>query len=243
MTDASPERYTPTEKTRVKRLPDRARYDAASIHAILDAGFVCHVGYVIRGEPLVTPTAYWREGDHVYWHGSHASRMLGEAAGRSVCLTVTQVDGLVVARSAFHHSINYRSVMLFGKPTPVEDEGQKLAAMQRFVERMYPGQWSGLRPVTRKEIKATSVLHMRIDEASAKIRTGPPKDDADDYALPIWAGVVPIETVHGVPEPDPRLEAGIDRPHYLASLRHLGIGPKASGPVTGPSRSRGANEA
>jgi nitroimidazol reductase NimA-like FMN-containing flavoprotein (pyridoxamine 5'-phosphate oxidase superfamily) len=240
LTDAPPDRYTPTEKSRARRLPDRARYDAATIYSILDAGFVCHVGYVIRGEPLVTPTAYWREGDHVYWHGSHASRMLGEAAGHSVCLTVTHVDGLVVARSAFHHSLNYRSVMLFGRPARVEDEADKLGAMQRFVERMYPGQWSGLRPVTNKEMKATTVLHMKIDEASAKIRSGLPKDDPDDYALPIWAGVVPIERVHGVPQPDPRLEAGIDPPDYLASLRHLGMSPTPTGPLRDEPR-LGAN--
>ena len=242
MTDPPPDGYTPSEKSRVRRLPDRARYDAATIHSILDAGFVCHVGYVIRGEPLVTPTAYWREGDHVYWHGSHASRMLGEAAGHSVCLTVTHVDGLVIARSAFHHSLNYRSVMLFGRPARVEEEADKLAAMQRFVERMYPGQWSGLRPLTRNELRATTVLHMKIDEASAKIRTGPPKDDEDDYALPIWAGVVPIERVHGVPQPDPRLKAGIDAPDYLASLRHLGFGPRASGSVPDALHLGGANE-
>lgn len=219
-------RYTPSDKTRVRRLPKRAHYDAETINAILDSGFICHVGYTIAGQPFVTPTAYWREGDHVYWHGSHASRMLDEAANASVCLTVTHVDGLVVARSAFHHSINYRSVMLFGKPHKVEDESHKLRAMQAFVERMYPGQWEGLRPPTRKEIKATTVLRMEIDEASAKVRTGPPIDDEADYALPIWAGVVPIEHSHAAAEPDARLADGLARPRYLSNLAHIGLRPR-----------------
>jgi uncharacterized protein len=218
-------RYTPTDKTRVRRLPKRAHYDVETINSILDSGFICHVGYVIGSQPFVTPTAYWREDDHVYWHGSHASRMLDEAANASVCLTVTHIDGLVVARSAFHHSINYRSVMVFGTPSKVEDESYKAQAMQRFVERMYPGQWETLRPITRKELKATTILHMKIDEASAKVRTGPPVDDEPDYALPIWAGVVPIEHGHATPVPDARLASTVPRPSYLSSLAHLGLKP------------------
>jgi nitroimidazol reductase NimA-like FMN-containing flavoprotein (pyridoxamine 5'-phosphate oxidase superfamily) len=177
--------HRPTQKTRLRRLPKRARYDRASIYRILDAGFVCHVGYTIDGQPFVTPTSYWREDGHVYWHGSHASRMLDRAANRKVCLAVTHLDGLVAARSAFHHSVNYRSVMLFGKPRKVEDAERKLHAMRNFVERIYPGSWESLRPVTRKELRATTVLHMPIDEASAKVRTGGPVDDEADYALPI----------------------------------------------------------
>ena len=215
--------FTPTEKTRVRRLPDRARYDAESVYGILDSAFICHVGYVIDGHPFVTPTAYWREGDHVYWHGSHASRALDKATNAKVCLTVTQLDGLVIARAAFHHSMNYRSVMIFGTPVKVEDDEHKMRAMRNFVERMYPGQWEGLRPITRNELKATTVLYMKIEETSAKVRTGPPKDDAEDYALPIWAGVVPVEGMHGAPVADPRLAHDLAIPDYLANLSHLGL--------------------
>jgi len=221
-------RYTPTDKTRIRRLPKRAHYDVETINSILDSGFICHIGYTIGSQPFVTPTAYWREDDQVYWHGSHASRMLDEAANASVCLTVTHIDGLVIARSAFHHSINYRSVMVFGTPSKVEDESYKAQAMQRFVERMYPGQWETLRPITRKELKATTILHMKIDEASAKVRTGPPVDDEEDYALPIWAGVVPIEHGHAAPVPDARLTSGISRPSYLSSLAHIGLASRKS---------------
>lgn len=207
-----------TKQTRLRRKPERGRYDRDTINAILDAGVVCHVGYVIDGQPYVTPTCYWREGDHVYWHGSHASRMLKQAAGRPVCLTVTHLDGLVVARSGFHHSINYRSVMIFGRPKAVEDEAHKLRALEAFVERVYPGRWRELRPATRKELKATTVLSMPIGEASAKIRTGPPVDDEADYALPVWAGVVPVRLTRGAPEPDPRLSAGVPAPEYLSRV-------------------------
>lgn len=216
-------RYPATEKTRVRRLPKRAHYDAQTIHAILDAGFICHVGYTIAGQPFVTPTAYWREGDHVYWHGSHASRMLDRAAKRKVCLTVTHVDGLVLARSAFHHSINYRSVMLFGTPREVDDEDHKRRAMRTFVERMYPGSWDALRPVTRKEFRATTVLAMPIEEASAKIRSGGPVDDAADYALPVWAGVVPVRLSHGAPLPDARLAVTVAAPAHVLDLSHAGL--------------------
>jgi nitroimidazol reductase NimA-like FMN-containing flavoprotein (pyridoxamine 5'-phosphate oxidase superfamily) len=216
-------KFRPTEKTRIRRLPDRAHYDTDTVYAILDSAFVCHLGYVIEGQPYVTPTAYWREGDHVYWHGSHASRALDRSANTKVCLTVTQLDALVIARAAFHHSMNYRSAMIFGTPAKVEDEAHKARAMERFVERMYPGQWKRLRPITRNELKATSVLYMKIEEASAKIRTGPPKDDTDDYALPIWAGVVPVEVTRRAPVADPRLAPGVAIPEYLGDLSHLGF--------------------
>jgi nitroimidazol reductase NimA-like FMN-containing flavoprotein (pyridoxamine 5'-phosphate oxidase superfamily) len=216
-------RFTPSDKSRVRRLPDRARYDVETVYSILDAGFVCHVGYVIDGAPYVTPTAYWREGDHLYWHGSHASRMLDVAAGQNVCVSVTHVDGLVVARSAFHHSVNYRSAMLFGTARLVDDMEHKERALERFVERIYPGRWSGLRPVTRNELKATKVLHMKIDEASAKIRSGPPNDDAEDYSLPIWAGVVPLSIVHGEIVPDERLARDIAAPENMQDFSRIGV--------------------
>ena len=216
-----------TERSKLKRLPRRGHYDFDTVAAILDAGFLCHVGYVIDGAPLVTPTSYWREGNRVYWHGSHASRMLNtEKGGAPVCLTVSHLDGLVMARSAFHHSINYRSVMLFGAANLVEDPEHKLGALKAFVERMYPGRWDMLRPVTKKEVKATMVLWMNIAEGSAKMRSGPPIDDTPDYALPIWAGVIPLRTVAMKPVDDPQLSAGLSAPRTLGDLTHLGLSRK-----------------
>ena len=216
-----------TTRSKLKRLPKRGHYDFDTIAAILDAGFLCHVGYVVDGTPLVTPTAYWREGRRVYWHGSHASRMLNTAAtGVPVCLTVAHIDGLVMARSAFHFSINYRSAMLFGNANVVDDPAYKMAALKEFVNRMAAGRWDDLRAVTKKELKATTVLWIDIDEGSAKIRTGPPLDDEDDYKLPIWAGVVPIRMVAGKPVDDPRLEGKVSAPPGLDDLRHLGLAGK-----------------
>jgi len=201
--------FAPTVRTKVKRLPKRGHYDRKTVYEILDAGFVCHIGYVIDGQPYATPTAYWREGDAVYWHGSSKSRMLLalEKAPR-ICLTVMHLDALVVARSGFHKSINYRSAMLFGKPYKVSKPEEKLAKMERFVERLYPGRWPQLRPVHKQELKGTSVFGLHIEEAVAKVRSGPPVDDEPDYALPIWAGVVPIRQALGEPEDDGRLAPG-----------------------------------
>ena len=200
------------KKTRLstaKRLAKRAHYDRATVNAILDAGLIAHIGHVVDGKPVVIPTAYWREGDHVYWHGSSKARMLRTLEeGAPACLEVTLVDGLVVARSAFHKSLNYRSVMLFGTPFKVTDPEEKLAKLEAFVERLYPGRWSELRPVNRQELKATTVLGMAIDEGAAKVRTGLPVDDEEDYALPIWAGVIPIRTSLGRPQDDGRLAPG-----------------------------------
>jgi nitroimidazol reductase NimA-like FMN-containing flavoprotein (pyridoxamine 5'-phosphate oxidase superfamily) len=222
--EAQQQQLKKTARSRLKRLPKRGHYDFDSVAAILDAGFLCHVGYIVNGAPLVTPTAYWREGRRVYWHGSHASRMLTTAAtGVPVCLTVAHVDGLVMARSAFHFSINYRSAMLMGTANIVTDLEYKEAALKEFVNRMAAGRWDDLRAVTKKELKATTVLWMDIDEGSAKIRTGPPLDDEDDYKLPIWAGVVPIRMVAEKPVDDPRLEGSIAAPESLKDLRHLGL--------------------
>lgn len=228
MPDRAPDRAAappPTAFTRVKRLPERGRYDRDTLDAILDAGFVCHVGHVIDGQPVVTPTAYWREGDHLYFHGSAASRMLRSLGqdGVRCCVTVTHTDGLVLARSAFHHSMNYRSAMIFGTARPVTDDGAKRAALRAFVERLMPGRWDTLRPMTDQEVKATTVLRIGLDEASAKVRTGPPKDDEEDYALPIWAGVLPLATVAGEPVPDPRLSPGIEVPAHVRGF-HAGQG-------------------
>jgi uncharacterized protein len=213
-----------TDRSRLKCLPKRGRYDFETVAAILDAGFLCYIGYVIDGAPLVTPTAYWREGRRVYWHGAQASRMLNVAAtGAPVCLTVSHLDGFVMARSAFHHSFNYRSVMLFGNAQVIDNAGEKLAVLKGFVDRMYPGRWDTLRPVNRKELKATTVLSMDIDEGSAKVRAGPPVDDEADYALAIWAGVVPVRMVADRPASDPRLKPGIAVPRSLGNFRHLGL--------------------
>ena len=207
--------FTPTPRTRVKRLHERGHYDRETVHAILDAGVICHVSYVIDGQPYVTPTSYWRHSDRLYWHGSSASRMLRHLKQDvPACVAVTHVDGFVLARSGFHHSINYRSVMAFGSAQLVPHD-EKLAALEDFVERLFPGRWAELRPPTRQEIKATTVLRMPLEEVSAKVRTGPPKDDEEDYALPIWAGVLPIGTRLGAPQPDPRLNARTPLPAYL----------------------------
>jgi len=213
--EAAPPDFTPTEKTRVKRLHERGHYDRETVYAILDAGFICHVGYIIDDQPFVTPTSYWREGDRVYWHGSSASRMLRTISkGIKVCLTATHVDGLVLARSGFHSSINYRAVMAFGEAEVITDERHKEQALKAFVEHVTPGRWAMLRPVTSQELKGTTVLSMQLDEVSAKVRTGPPKDDDEDYALPIWAGVLPLKVSSGPPEPDPRLTVTVPIPEH-----------------------------
>jgi hypothetical protein len=208
--------FTPTHRSKVKRLHERGRYDEESVFAILDAGMVAHIGYVIDGQPYVTPTAYWRRGRTLYWHGSSASRMLRtQTQGIPVCVTVTLLDGLVVARSGFHHSINYRAVMAFGRARKIEDAKEKEAELDYFIERIYPGRVATLRPVNRQELKGTTLLAMEIEEASAKVRVGEPKDDEEDYALDIWAGVIPIRQVVGAAENDPRLKAGIALPEHL----------------------------
>ena len=181
----------------------RGHYDRATIDAILDEGILCHVGFVHEGVPVVIPTLYWREGDHVYLHGSVASRMLEASRGAPICVTVTILDGLVLARSAFHHSANYRSVVLLGKPKEITDPREREQRMRVFMEGLIPGRWATLRPVKPKELKATRLLGLHIDEASAKIRSGPPADDAADVTWPVWGGVLPLAIHPGNPQPDP----------------------------------------
>lgn len=207
----------PSPRTRVKRLPQRGHYDAETIHAILDEGLVCHVGFVADGQPYVIPTAYARDSDRLLLHGSSASRLLNViAGGADLCVTVTHIDGLVLARSAFHHSMNYRSVVILGKGRAIEDPAAKMAAVRCFIERLIPGRWKDAREPNESEMKATLVVEVPIDESSAKVRSGPPVDDDADYALPHWAGVIPLSLSPGAPVPDERLRAGVDLPDYLA---------------------------
>jgi uncharacterized protein len=205
-----------TPRTKLRRLPARGHHDRETLDAILDDGLVCHVGFVHDGRPAVIPTLYARVGDQVYLHGSAASRMLRTlAGGADVCLTVTLVDGLVLARSAFHHSVNYRSAVVYGTAQPVEDADERNRALHAFTERLIPGRWDHVRVPTRQELKATTVLVLPIDEGSSKIRTGPPLDDDEDYELDVWAGVVPLHTSIQPPVPDERLKPGIATPAHV----------------------------
>ena len=208
--------FAPTERTQVRRLPKRAVYDREAIYRILDEGLVCHVGFVADGQPVVIPTGYGRDGDTLYVHGSVASRMLRDLAkGVDVCVTVTLLDGLVLARSAFHHSMNYRSVVIFGTAAVVEDQTTKREALRAFTEHIAPGRWREVRPPTESELKATTVLAIPLKEMSAKVRTGPPLDDEEDYSLPVWAGVLPLELRSEQPMADSRLSASIQVPDYV----------------------------
>ncbi len=203
----------PSARTQVRRLPERGAYEPAVVHAILDATFLCHIGFVHDGAPVVLPTGYGRRGDDLYLHGSSASRMLRTLrAGVDLCCTVTILDGLVLARSVFHHSMNYRSVVVFGRATTVEDSVEKLAALAVIANHIAPGRWDAARHPNPQELKATLVLKLPLAEASAKLRTGPPKDEEEDYALPVWAGVIPAHLAFGDPEPDPRLSPGVPPP-------------------------------
>jgi nitroimidazol reductase NimA-like FMN-containing flavoprotein (pyridoxamine 5'-phosphate oxidase superfamily) len=206
---------TQTARTTLKRLPQRGAFDRESINQILDEGFICHVGFAVGGQPFVIPTGYARAGDRLFIHGSQASRMLRTLGqGIDVCLTVTLIDGLVLARSAFHHSMNYRSVVVFGRATVVDEREEKLAALRALSEHMIPGRWDDVREPSERELQLTTVLSLPLEEASAKVRTGPPLDDEEDYELPVWAGVIPLRLVANAPVPDPRLPAGIEPPSY-----------------------------
>lgn len=209
----------PSPRARVRRLVDRGHYDRQTIHAILDAMPICHVGYVFKGTPFVTPTVQWREGDHVYWHGSSATRMIETCENADVCLTVTILDGMVMARSAYNHSCNYRSLMAFGKAFKVSDPAEKEQRLRAFTEKLFPGRWDSLRPASAKELKATTVLGLSLDEASAKIRSGAPGDDAEDYALPIWAGIIPVRMQVLPPVDDPRLMKGLTPPAHVTGFK------------------------
>ena len=214
------EPFVPTGRTTIKRLPKRAAYDRETVYAILDEGFVCHVGFAVDGTPYVIPTGYGRDGDQLYIHGSAASRMLRTLEqGIQVCVTVTLLDGLVLARSAFHHSMNYRSVVVFGVASVVREDEEKLKALLAFSEQVIPGRWDEVRQPDENELKATLVLKLPLSEASAKVRTGPPIDDEPDYALSVWAGELPLHLQAGAPVADPRLPEGIDPPDYALRYR------------------------
>jgi nitroimidazol reductase NimA-like FMN-containing flavoprotein (pyridoxamine 5'-phosphate oxidase superfamily) len=219
--------YQATGRTRARRLPERAAYDRATVHAILDEGFICHVGFVAGGQPYVIPTGYARVGETVYLHGSTGSR-LGLWPGMDVCVTVTLLDGLVLARSAFHHSMNYRSVMALGRTRAVRDPEEKEAALRALVEHIVPGRGDEVRGADRRELAATAVLALPLDEVSAKVRTGPPKDDDPDYDLPFWAGVLPLALTPGDPVPDPVLDPAVPPPDHVTTwARPAGRGPAA----------------
>ena len=209
-----------TSRTRLKRLPKRGHFDRETINAILDEGFICHVGFVVDGQPYVIPTGYARVRNDLYIHGSSASRMLRTLSeGVQVCLTVTLADGLVLARSAFHHSVNYRSVVVLGKAVLVTDADEKNAALEALTEHIVPGRWAEVRWPNELELKATSVLRLPINEASAKVRAGDPVDDDEDYAMDVWAGVLPLSTVPGEPQPDAKLAEGIECPDHVRQYR------------------------
>jgi nitroimidazol reductase NimA-like FMN-containing flavoprotein (pyridoxamine 5'-phosphate oxidase superfamily) len=215
-----PGNFLPTERTRVVREPHRGVYDRESIYKILDEGFVCHVGFSAEGQTYVIPTMYARAGDAIYFHGSAASRMLRSLSkGVNVCVTVTLLDGLVLARSVFNHSMNYRSVVALGKALPVDDPAEKREALREFTEKILPGRWNDARQPNERELKATSILRLSLDEVSAKVRTGPVEDDAEDYALSVWAGIVPLRLVAEPPVRDERCNPGIPVPDYAAKFR------------------------
>ena len=208
------DRYQPTDRTSLRRLPERARYDAESVHSILDEGFICHVAFVVDGQPYALPTGYARIGETLFLHGSTGSR-LGLRPGMDVCVTVTLLDGIVLARSAFHHSFQYRSVMVLGRTQLVTDVSEKETALDALVEHFMPGRTADARRGSRRELAATAVLAVPLEEVSAKVRTGDPKDDEEDYALPVWAGILPLALTPGDPVPDSRLEPGIAVPAYV----------------------------
>ena len=215
-TQINTEQLTATPRSQIRRLPQRGQYESEVIYQILDEGLVCHVGFAVDDQPFVIPTAYGRVGDRLYIHGSPASRMLRSLQNSvEVCVTVTLLDGLVLARSAFHHSMNYRSVVIFGTATTVEDADQKLEALKAFTEHVVPGRWTEVRQPNRQELQGTLVLSLPLTEASAKVRTGPPLDDEEDYSLPVWAGVVPLQLSAGEAIADPRLSSEISIPSYV----------------------------
>jgi nitroimidazol reductase NimA-like FMN-containing flavoprotein (pyridoxamine 5'-phosphate oxidase superfamily) len=214
------ETLPPTDRSRLRRMHDLGSFDVATIHAILDAQPLCTVAYVRNGKPYLTPTLQWREGDRVYWHGSSASHALRAGKGQDVCMNVTILDGFVLARSGFNHSVNTRSVTLFGI-AEVVPEDEKAAHLTAMIEGLWPGRSALLRPMLPQEVKATTILSLPITEGSAKMRSGPPVDEPDDYDLPIWAGVLPASVSLGATIPDPRIKDGVDTPDHVKGVARL----------------------
>ena len=213
------EPFPKTPRNRVKRHPERGRYDPAEIYPIVDAALICHVGFVYDQQPVVIPTLHARQGDTILLHGAKGSRLLRHVeAGGDVCITITLVDGIVLARSVFNHSINYRSAVIFGRGTPLDGEQARLEALAAFTERLVPGRWADARQPSAVELKQTSIVAVPIESASAKIRSGPPKDDAEDMELPVWAGVLPLYQASGSPVADPDLQPGVEVPEYIRDL-------------------------
>lgn len=215
MSDALP----PSERTRVKRYHWLAKYDKPTVYSILDATPQCTIAYIHEGKPIVTPCLQWREDDFIYWHGAKAGRMIKAVAGQEVCLAVSLIDGLVCARAAFNFNINHRSVMVYGTPELVDDAAEKERQLKLFVDRLIPGQWDRLRPMTPQELKATAVLRMPLTEASAKIREGAPEDNDGDYEFPVWAGHIPVGVRIDPPVPDPRNLPGVEMPPDVLKFR------------------------
>ncbi|MBX7055288.1 MAG: pyridoxamine 5'-phosphate oxidase family protein [Pyrinomonadaceae bacterium] len=216
------DKLKPTDKTTLKRIPKRGNFDREVINSILDEAFICHVGFVADGQPYVIPTAYGRVGNDLYVHGSSASRLMRSLAdGIDICVTVTLIDGLVLARSAFHHSINYRSIVIIGNAEMVTGDDEKRKALESFTEHLIPGRWNDVRPPTDLELKATIVLRLPINEASAKMRTGDPVDDEADYSLNVWAGVLPLALKAGEPIPDARLDPNIEPQEYVQRYKRF----------------------
>ena len=212
--------FSATDRTRIVREPNRAVYDRDSIYKILDEGMVCHLGFSAEGQPYVIPTMFARVGEFIYFHGSAASRTLrGAAGGTSVCLTVTLSDGLILARSVFNHSMNYRSVVVLGRASLIEDAAEKLEALHAFTEKLIPGRWNDARQPNEKELKATSILKLPLTEVSAKVRTGPVEDDAEDYALRVWAGTIPLRLIAEAPVRDEKCDNSIPTPDYALNFR------------------------
>ena len=215
-----PDTFPSSDRTRVVREANRAVYDRDAIYRILDEGLVCHIGFADEGQPFVIPTMYARIGNNLYVHGSAASRMLrGLSTGLPVCITVTLTDGLILARSVFNHSMNYRSVVALGQATLIDDPAEKLRALQAFTEKLIPGRWNDARQPNERELKATSILKLPLTEVSAKVRTGDVEDDAEDYALPVWAGVIPLRLVADAPLRDNRCDPAIPTPAYASNFK------------------------
>ncbi len=212
--------FEKTSRNTVKRMPARGQYDSEIIYPIIDSALICHVGFVQDGQPFVIPTIHARQGDSIFLHGAKASRMLKHiASGEPVCITVTHVDGLVLARSVFHHSMNYRSATVFGRGQLIEDEAEKMAALAVITEHLMPGRWDDARQPTPLEMNATTVVEVFIESASAKMRNGPPSDDEEDYALPVWAGVLPLKLSPQAPVPDEEMNSEVPMPGYVRDYR------------------------